>query len=270
MNKLKGKYELVLAIATIVISLSAFKDELAKQIVDIGILKFTLSQYLFAIIIGFSFSLYLYIIDKAFEDTRWGVYKFFNYTTITAFVIFILLLFSPFVILLAYFINVIVSSVHLNFSSLFKKTTYYVTNSAIVLSVITLSISWAIKYFSNLLKEAIEKFKSLQSQELHRSEKLFNDGYYTNSVIEMYRALENYLNNKLLQRDRDISRQRIDIKLKIAVKEKIFKPQDLAFINELRSIRNEVVHTYAEVSKDTAEKMLKQTLQLLNENKKEL
>lgn len=64
MEKLRDKYNIVLAIATIVISLGAFKDELNGIEIHIFSYDLTLTQYLIGCTVALAISLYLFLVEQ--------------------------------------------------------------------------------------------------------------------------------------------------------------------------------------------------------------
>ena len=108
MENKKNRYEFILGFVGLTISLSAFKDELSKIIVDIGFIQFSLSKYFFVILIGLVFCLYLYVIEKSLRNTKIGNLKIFDYLLQFANILFILLIASPVLLGLSWISNKIV------------------------------------------------------------------------------------------------------------------------------------------------------------------
>jgi len=79
MEKIKNKFEIILGFVTLIISLSAFKNELSQISIDLGFKTITLAEYFLYSVIGFSISLYLYIFEIVARDTKIGKWKLFDY-----------------------------------------------------------------------------------------------------------------------------------------------------------------------------------------------
>ena len=100
MEKIKNKYEVILGFVTLIISLSAFKDELAKVNLVLGYTTITLADYFLYIVYGLSICLYFYIIENIAKDSEIGGWKLFDIILRTAYFLFIFILLTPLIILL--------------------------------------------------------------------------------------------------------------------------------------------------------------------------
>jgi hypothetical protein len=72
MEKVKSRLEILLIYVTLIVSLSAFKEELSKIYLSLSYSEITASQYLLYCVYGFSLCLYLYILEFILSDTRIG------------------------------------------------------------------------------------------------------------------------------------------------------------------------------------------------------
>ena len=63
------KFQLSLGFATLVISLSAFKDELSKFYFHIGLIEINMAEYLFYTILALAVSLYFYFAEQIYCQT---------------------------------------------------------------------------------------------------------------------------------------------------------------------------------------------------------
>ena len=98
--KIKEKYEIILGFVTLVVSLSAFKDELAKVTLNLGYTEISLATYFLYLVYGFCVCLYFYIIERVAQDTKIGNWKIFDYMIQFAFFLFVLILLTPIIVLL--------------------------------------------------------------------------------------------------------------------------------------------------------------------------
>jgi len=70
MDKIKNKYEIILGFVTLIVSLSAFKNELSGISFNLGYLTINSDEYFLYCVLGFSVCLYLYILEQVIRDTR--------------------------------------------------------------------------------------------------------------------------------------------------------------------------------------------------------
>ena len=91
-NKNEIRYDLILGFLTVVISLSAFKEELSLLRVDLDFISFTLSQFFFLFILGITISFYLYSIERLFDTLTIKQFKILRWIRMSAYWIFILFL----------------------------------------------------------------------------------------------------------------------------------------------------------------------------------
>ena len=70
MDRQKERYQLVIGFVAIVISLSAFKDQLDKVKLNLGFASLTLSDYLLSLTLGFVLVVYIYTIPFLFITTK--------------------------------------------------------------------------------------------------------------------------------------------------------------------------------------------------------
>ena len=92
MDKLKERYDIIIGFIAIIISLSVFKNELDRIILDLDFCKFSISQYLFFSIVGFVVCIYLLLISYLSRITKYSHFKIFNVIESISYVGFILIL----------------------------------------------------------------------------------------------------------------------------------------------------------------------------------
>lgn len=257
MEKSKNRFEIILGIITLIISLSAFKEELAKINIDLGFKTITLAEYFLYCIYGFSLSLYFYILEIVARDTEIGKWKIFDLIQKIAFICFILVLISPILLIiitssneLDYFLNK-----YERFNNVLK-----IINSTLSIIIGILTLLYTVKVSRKYQKEVKEKFqKNIEEEEiksLGKSRKLFLDGYYSHSILESFKVLETYLFKKIIKKNIRVSRHRFSDLIKIALSEKIINENELNEINNIRRMRNASAHTETEYTKIEAEKSL--------------
>ena len=79
MEKFKGKYEIIFGFVTLVVSLSAFKEELSKFNLDLGFTSLSLAHLFLYCVFGFCLCLYFYTVEFVVRETKIGHWKIFDY-----------------------------------------------------------------------------------------------------------------------------------------------------------------------------------------------
>nr|DAZ72500.1 MAG TPA: hypothetical protein [Caudoviricetes sp.] len=151
---IKKRYELIIGISALFISLSAFQKELESIIIDFSFFSFSAKQYLLCVIIAVFFSASLYSLKYLFYDKH---YKILDYAGFMSIFIFSFILLSPTIIaliLLIKFISVIISdfmNTHQNSMYIFNKIAPAISSILGIISTI-LSI-YSSKLFYRLMKK---------------------------------------------------------------------------------------------------------------------
>jgi len=262
-EKSKNKFEIILGVVTLIISLSAFKEELTQVDINLGFKTITLANYFLYCVYGFSISLYLYILEIVARDTKIGRWKIFDYALKFAFTLFAIVVFSP--ILLILFVILYKLNLLLETNKVF--TNILIIILQIILSVLTIlySIFVVKRYLSERKNKLQEQAEEEEIKGLDNAQKLFNDGYYSHSILESFKVLETHLYKKINERDIRVSKYRFTDIIKIAFKEKIINDTDLIDIDNIRLMRNASAHTDEEHTKIQAEKSLEFVKKLLKE-----
>jgi hypothetical protein len=259
-DAIKNKYEVILGFVTVVISLSAFKDELAKVHINIGILQFTLADYFLMIIYGFSICLYFYVIEQVARDSRIGGWRLFDYMTRFAFFLFVLILLSPLILIIALLIFKLYELFNLP-SYLAEHTatkSVFATIISIIATITSLLSTTVIS--SRLFKQVLQKKKEVAEEAeiiaIEMAGKLLKDGYYSHSILESFKALETHLYKKLLEKNIRVSIGRFDELLKLAVSEGLIDKSDVPLILDLRGMRNAAAHADSQATEQLAQASL--------------
>lgn len=265
MDKIKNKYEVILGFVTLIISLSAFKDELAKVDLVLGYATITLADYFLWIVYGLSVCLYFYIIENIARDTKIGSWKIFDYVLRIAYFLFVLVLLTPLLLIL----NILSYKLYVLFTNNFKETSAIFQ---VILQVLTMTIATV---FSQLISSRLwkekkrknkEEIEEREIKELDNANKLFQDGYYSHSVLESFKVLETHLYKKLIDQDIRVSRYKLNDIIQIALKYGVITANDLPAISDLRGMRNVAAHSDADYTKQQAEFALEFVKQLLKRN----
>ena len=263
-TKIKEKYEIILGFVTLVVSLSAFKDELAKVILDLGYAEISLANYFLYIVYGFCVCLYFYILEKLAQDTLIGGWKIFDYIIQFAFFLFVLILITPIIILLnlaifkLYSLIVITPTMKGGLEQFFS----------LLISILSLIIS---TIASNMLYKEQEKRKQEEIEiqeikELDNANKLYADGYFSHSILESFKVLETHLYKLLLHKSVRVQRHQMNEIIKLALKYEIIGQDDLPVINDIRVMRNSAAHSDTQYNKEQAETALNYVKKLLKKN----
>lgn len=250
MDKIKGKYEVILGFVTLVISLSAFKDELSNVILNLGFFNLSLSNFLLYVVYGFSICLYLYIIEKFLRDTKIGSWKIFDYILKFAYFLFIFILLSPLLIILNLISLQIYLSVSLNLEAL-NRVLFIIMVITSILAFISSAVTSQL-FFSLLRRKNKEEVEEQEIKELYNAKKLFEDSYYSHSLLETFKALESHLYKKLIEKEIRVQRHKINDIINLALKENIIEQKDITAINKIREMRNIAAHSDSNNTKKEA------------------
>lgn len=236
MEKLKGKYEIILGFVTLVFSFSAFKDEISKLILDFGFTQLSVANIFLGCIVGFSISLYLYVLELAVRDTKIGGLKIWDFLIKVGFVIFCVILLSPLIVGVSLAINFIVKHIE---SELFRISTSLIIG---VFGVILPTCALILQIIATR-KERMELQESIREiDHLERAKNLINDSYYHHAILEIYNVLIAGIKRKLESNGHRVSEQRFEQFVSLIMKEGILEPADVQFITALRNQRNRVAH----------------------------
>lgn len=261
MEKIKNNFEIILGFVTLIISLSAFKDELSLINIDLGFKTITLAEYFLYSVIGFSISLYLYIFEIVVRDTKIGKWKFFDYTLKIAYSLFALIILSP--ILIIIYVILYQLNMQLEENESFTKILMIVLRITLLIVTILYSVFAAKRYIIVRKIKLQEQAEESEIKGLDNANKLFKDGYYSHSILESYKILETHLYKILTAKDIRVSKFRFSDLIKISLEEKIITDEDLKNIENLRNMRNISAHTDQNHTKQQAESSLEFVKQLL-------
>lgn len=241
MKEIKDRWQFIIGFAAIIISLSAFKDELKKIVVDFHYVSFTLSQYLFILIVSFISVIHLYVIPYIFSTTKYSNLRIFKHIESLSYVLFIVIILSPSLLLTIYLLQLIILQI----------TALNETTKSAIMSILSVIIGAISTYFSKNIVDKYQSSKKLkeESEMIERevksfelSDKLLKDGYYNQSLFETFRMLENGIFVALRQRDLIFRKASFLEMIRIADKYNIFSKAQIEQINRIRIKRNEVVH----------------------------
>lgn len=265
MERLKGKFEIILGFVTLVVSLSAFKDELSLVEIQLGYATLSLSEYLLYSVYGFSICLYLYTIELIVRETAIGSWRIFDLFIWIAYGLFAFILITPILICL----NIIAIKIYDNFSNDPAKILDFKNLSFIVglVSQIAVGIATTIAIIRERKLKNQLKIERQEIIELDNANKLYLDGYFSNSILESFKVLETHLYKKLTDKNYRVPRHRFNDIVKLALKEKILSEEDIPTINDIRGMRNVAAHTdtvYTEKQAKFALEFIKKLIKRVN------
>lgn len=241
MKEIKDRWQFIIGFAAIIISLSAFKYELNKIIVDFHFVSFTLSQYLFILIVSFISVIHLYVIPYIFSTTKYSNLKIFKHIESLSYVLFLIIILSPSILLVIYLLQLLILQI----------TALNETTKTILMSILSAIIGAISTYFSKYVvdKYQLSKKSKEESEIIERevksfelSDKLLKDGYYNQSLFETFKMLENGIYKALRQRDLIFRKAPFLEMIRIADKYNIFTKSQIEQINRIRIKRNEFAH----------------------------
>lgn len=262
MDKIKNKYEIILGFVTLVISLSAFKEELSKVTLELGYTTVSLADYFLWVVYGFSICLYLYVTENIARDTVIGKWKIFDYFLKVAYFLFAFILLTPFLVI----INIIAFKIYFSISKNYDEAKNFFPilvniGSALIGSVVSLLAST--RFLKDRKRKAQEEIEEQEIKDLDNATKLLSDGYFSHSVLESFKVLETHLYKKLILKDIRVSKHRLNEIIQIALKEKIITDNDLPSIQDIRGMRNIAAHSDTKYTKEQAEFALNFVKELL-------
>lgn len=240
MEKLKGKYEVILGFVTLIVSLSAFKDELSKVTLDLGFTTISLATYFLYSVYGFAICLYLYIVENIVRDTKIGHWKIFNYLIGIAFTVFSIVIFSPIIIgidIIAFFAY---DYIQQNNGKQLDKT-YETILLMINCIVVVYSILESTKWYKKHQEKVQDEINQQEIIELESAIKLFESEYYSHSVLETFKVLETYLYKKITEKNHRVSRRLMEV-FQTSIKLNIVDEEEANIILKLMNMRNAVAH----------------------------
>ena len=115
-------------------------------------------------------------------------------------------------------------------------------------------------------RKAKEDIEEQEIKELDNATKLFNDGYYSHSVLESFKVLETHLFKMLTEKNVRVQRYNQKDLIQFSLKHKIISESDMPSINDIRSMRNVVAHSDSDHTKQQANFALNFVRKLLKRN----
>jgi len=237
----KAKYELILGIVGVTISVSAFRPELSVMNLDIGIFHINILSYLFAVIVALLVSFYILTLERFLRDTRYGSFKLLDVAMKLSYYIITLVVVSPIAILLAWTINLGIHAFAIIPTDV-KKVLSIFASGFIGMLFGYLSKRTATRYEKNKRVEELELLESEEIRDLEIAQRLLEDKYYSQAILESYKILEIHLFRQLKNAGMRVMKNRVQNMIEAALEIGLLKKDDIPKINELRQMRNIAAH----------------------------
>lgn len=255
MGKLKERLEIIIGYVALIVSLSAFKNELASFNINVGFFSFNVAQYLFTLILAFLFSLHFYLIPFMLSATRYANLKILSFIESLSYFIVVFLTLSPFFVLILVCINLSLSMLR----SIPKGSIdSFIELISIILGVSSLYLSSVTKrkYLEARFLDEKQKLESLEILEFENVQKLFNDGYYSQSILEAFKVFESHLKRLITQKNIPIRSGKLQDLILVAKKLELISEDENEIFNKIRMMRNSVAHLDVDFARTQAQEAI--------------
>jgi len=249
---IKDKAVFVLGFLAVFIALSPFKQELSKININIGASeKLNLLGAVIIFTVLLIVSVYLYALDY----TKYNFPKhqnsiIFRWIIPLANLFYSLAIWFPLMIVLMVLINI---GPIKNFIDYTKIPIIWI-DSFLLLILVCIGIYKALKNKDNKDEEKSNLLEESRIRSLHKSLALIKKDFYGEALIEVYKAIEQYLKERLLSEKRYTTKYMpMRELLNLAYKNELIDDKDMIMIKDLQNFRNKAVHSFEVISKENAE-----------------
>lgn len=235
MDKIKDKWQFIVGFAAVLISLSAYKDELSEVTIDFNYYSLSLSHFFLGLIGSLIIIMYFYAIPYLFSTTKYSNLKIFYYIERLVHFLLIITILSPFLLLSSYLILQVISLLNININSV------YILLAVSFLSVI-LTLILNKRYLSYKRQKEKEKALKKEVSSYEKVDKLIKEGYYNQSLFESYKIVEFGIFNLLKEKGLIYRMTPFSEIMRIAKKYNVFSKDEMEKINKIQSQRNLFTH----------------------------
>jgi HEPN domain-containing protein len=260
-SKNEIRYDLILGFVTVVLSLSAFKDELSQVTVELSFITFTLSQFFFIFILGTTTSFYLYSLERLFSTLTIKQIQFLSWIRKIAYWIFLLFTLSPLAVIIVW----VFSQTNLKLSD-FLSSIVFGTIGGVTGAVTTYLLRLI---FRSRKEKQVEELKEKEIIELEMAEKLFEQNFYSQSIIETNKVIETHLQRLLRNKNIEASRAKFVEVIKYCLNKEIINKSEFEQIEKIRRLRNSAAHLDTKNTKEEAESALSFSKELIRRTQEE-
>lgn len=243
MSNIKDKFEFIIGYSAIIISLSAFKTELSAIKIDLSFWNFSLSEYFIVLIVGFVMVLYLYSISYFFSTM--GIFRLhiniFKHLENFSYYLFGFIIATPIILVLIMLFKFVITRIQSLPSNVIDYS----------MPIVSALVSMLFGYFSSKvvnkfkIAQAVEEKNKIEEEDLkifEITQKMIQDGYYGQSIIESFKLLENNLYKILKLNKLAIRKSSFQDMLYVSRQYNLIDDEKLKRINEIKILRNEIVH----------------------------
>lgn len=242
-----NKLEFIVGFFAIIFALTSFKDKLELIKLDILIGSFSLFS-LISFFLGLLFvSIYLYALNyirydfPALLKIKW--LSWLGYIEFLArLAYFITIIIFPLFLLITCCISSVIKvlpAIPSNFKTLLSE----ITGVVVALVFVLVSFIMQLLRFREEKSALMEKLKEKERRFSLKAKNLYEKGSYDFFLLNIYNSLTKLIGSRLVEKyGLDIGRISSKALIDLAEKNKLISKNDLAFINDLRILRNQVAH----------------------------
>lgn len=248
---IKDKAVFVVGLLAAFLAFSAFKDELSKVYILILGRDYSLLTIMILFIVLLALSVYLYALDYL----KYSLGKYQNFIIFKCLIplanfFYFFALILPILMLLIWILGFVQITQILN-----EYRPIIITLDSI-LAVIAgvLSVFYAVSVTKKIKEGAILKIENQKNFYLKRAIDLFKNNFYSETLIETQKTLEQYLRQRLLL-EKDLTTRYLPMMklIEYANNQSLLDDSKLNLIRDLQRLRNEVVHGMKSVDREQAQ-----------------
>jgi HEPN domain-containing protein len=122
------------------------------------------------------------------------------------------------------------------------------------------------KFLKQKYSNENQKLEDLGIKDFEITQKLFADGYYSQSILEAFKCLEIHLKRLVLEKGIYLRTSLIQDVIQIAKKNDLLSEKDIAIINNIRNMRNSAAHLDIDYTKQQADEAIIFIKELIKRN----
>jgi hypothetical protein len=254
------RFEAIMGFAAAGLAGIALRDTLRK-ISLIGC--FHADHYLMILLALMGFCVWLIAIEYVIDSSPFRLSNLKRGMGITADAIFAFTVFSPIIV-------AAIALAKLTTSAIETMTNSRLDWANLVFSLVAVSISITSAVFTSIVnrkerrENRTEEEKDEEESSIKTAERLINDGFPAQAVLEIFKAIESHFRKRLAMNDLDLSQHNISQLLRFALKYELLDIATLNVVEHIRQIRNAVAHKDTKVTMEEAQEAFNFARQLVN------